>query len=443
MTKRDALKLPDLFSAVFALLFVYFLLTGRINASLGALIGAAYSWACTRKETPRIVLRRIAGAIDAYALNAVIILIVAGALAGFGQQFARVDFGVFYSSALIMRTCPENLYDLQLQADVLRQVSGIAEHHYLNYPYPPFVALLFIPLTYFSFKTAYTIMLICNLGLCALTVFLLANRLRYNKRQSEVFILCTAAALPVYATLVLGHLSFVGMLLFSLVCVDWLDGRHVRVGLWTGLLGYKVSLLAVPLGFLVWRRRWRGVAVAFSVLGAMIALSLELVGSQGFMSNLNVLWVATSDSMLPRTQSMRALTYLLGLGEGGWMALSLAMLSTLCWAFSRLRDERWGLAAMVLAALAVSPYVQTYDLVIGLVPFALAISTDSQIAARTQKLYVLVAFVPVCLSILSQTSGRPVPIVPISMAAGFCYCVFRAVGHPRSQIDKCATPLGS
>ncbi len=414
---------------------VYLGLNGKLFACAVAFTAAAYSWLSGRKVRGGGPGRQLARLVDRYALNVGIVLLIVAALSDFSSHFSRVDFGMFYSNALLLRRSPDRLYDVYLQADVLREVSGIKENHYLTFVYPPFVAFLFVPLTFFSFKTAYYLMLVSNLAFLCLSVYCLIKLLPLERSQVRALILCFAATLPVYVTLVLGHVSFWGLLLLSMFCADLLGGRNVRAGLWSGLLSYKISLLPIPLVVLMFLGLWRGLALALGVMAVLGGISIGLVGFDAYVTSLRILYGMSNETLLPRMHSLRSLTYFLGLGEWAWVVLSVLVIALLWLAFARNGDRKWTLAAMVLCILLVTPYLHTHDLVLGIVALALVISRNHRMSSAEEKLYVIAAFLPVAVSIWLQSGGRRWPVMPVVLLVFFAYCVFRALSRRGTGID--------
>src|ERR1035441_4763359 len=100
------------------------------------------------------------------AVLAVVSLIVGIALLSFPVQKNDtanvVDFSSFYCAAQIVRQgLGRDLYDLKTQVEFQLKVASV--HAFYNHP--PYEALLFVPLTYFSYRTAYIIWTFASLGL--------------------------------------------------------------------------------------------------------------------------------------------------------------------------------------------------------------------------------------------------------------------------------------
>ncbi len=401
---------------------------------------AQHFWACPvflgaglmglslrRRGHPSPGVARIARYVCTYAPTGAVFTLVAAALSDFGRHFTRVDFGMFYASGLQLRTDPINLYDVAAQNRMLEFVTGGLKNHFLPFPYPPFVAALFIPLSYLSFPAAYYVMLGGNAILLVAVVYMLCKSLCKNRDQVLAVVLAASVLLPIYINLILGQMAFAGLILYSLFTIDLLRNRTGRAGLWVALLSYKIMLVPIPLFVLLFRRAWRGILVTMSGCALLTALSVALVGTNGMLGNLHLLKMMTDESLIPRMQSLRGLTYYLGLPSAIYWLLSAALLGAL-WAIDRRGgDLRWLLASAVLANLLVSPYVQTYDLSLGLVALVLAVSSFSRVPDSKRTAIMLMTFLPGFISVAGQVTGKNWPATPLVVLLLFCYCLYRAM----------------
>jgi len=409
--------------------------------SLILLIVGLASLSLTRRAHTYLPVAMAARHISTYAPTAVILTLVAVALSDFASHFTRVDFGMFYASALQLRSDPAHLYDVTIQNQVLRLVTGDLEYHYLSFPYPPFVAALFVPLTYLSFHSAYFIMLGCNLILLASTVYFLSKSLCRTRDQVQAIILAGSMLLPIYINLILGQMAFVGLLLYSLFIIDILKKKDTRAGLWAAFLSYKLMLVPIPFLILLLRRAWKGMSVAIFVMILLAGFSLALVGANGISGNLYVMKMMTNDSLIPRMQSIRALAYYLGFqGEIYWLCAALA-LGALWLVARRNGGEKWILAAAVLANLLVSPYVQIYDVSLCLIAVALVVSALPEMSLSKRASLLLWAFLPGFISVAGQVAGRNWPAIPVGLLIMFFYCLLKATNQPQTPQNQLVSSI--
>ncbi len=407
---------------------IYFVLEHPF-AVVGLLIAVLYGWSTFGKRQENLHGCDAKQVIRTFSPSAVVIILVLAASAGLKLNLPRVDFGMFYSSALLLRQDPGHLYDPQKQTEFLHAVTGLkGEPHYLPFAYPPFVAFIFAPMTVLSFRTAYYVMLAVNFVVLAFTFWWLSTRLKFRQDQLTAFLVSASGALPMYAVLVLGHLTFVGMLLLSLFATDLIGNRKTRAGLWAGLLLYKPTLFPIPLLLLLWKRQWRAVGLCAVVNAALLFLSIALVGWSGLQANIAMMRVMTSDYLLPKTQSLRGLVFAAGLGIESWVVLAVAAVALLWIAFARAQDQRWVMAAAIVAVLLVPPYLQFHDLALGLIGIAFALAGMDMVADRTRNYLFFIALIPAGL-VLATRDRQVIPIMPLVLVLLFAYCLWKSFGE--------------
>jgi membrane-bound metal-dependent hydrolase YbcI (DUF457 family) len=101
------------------------------------------------------------------------------------------------------------------------------------------------------------------------------------------------------------------------------------------------------------------------------------------------------------------------------------------------------MASAILCIMLVTPYLQTYDLVLGIIAIALIISESRKITSSIEKSYVLVSFVPVGFALWMQTIGRNWPVMPVVLLGCYAFCIYRArVTHDRDSdvFDRSSSP---
>ncbi|HEU0369675.1 MAG TPA: glycosyltransferase 87 family protein, partial [Candidatus Acidoferrum sp.] len=100
-------------------------------------------------------------------------LFVGITLLNFTTNKDNLDFSEFYGAAQMVRQGHgKDLYDLDLQAEFQSRVAAV----HAVYLRPPFETLLFVPLTYVSYRTAYTLWTLANVAFLALAAFLIESR---------------------------------------------------------------------------------------------------------------------------------------------------------------------------------------------------------------------------------------------------------------------------
>src|SRR5438876_706616 len=211
-----------------------------------------------------------------------------------------VDFLPLHTGGRLFWQDRTHLYDLERQLAVetptMAPYSLVKE--VLPYNYPPFFALLLVPLAWLPFPFAYATATVLNLLCLALTLRLLIRRLALGSDQTFWLLLLAFCAVPVYVTLFQGQTSFLALLFLTLYVLDLQEGREVRAGAWAGLLLFKPQLLLLPLLILAWRRCWQGLLALMVVVTALSLLSLLLVGMEGLQQHVLLMrQMATADGI--------------------------------------------------------------------------------------------------------------------------------------------------
>jgi hypothetical protein len=397
-------------------------------ALIGIILAITYAWSLLGNRYEPTQSWDVKRIVRACIPSAVVFLLVIAVSTGLKLNLPRVDFGMFYSSALLLQQEPQHLYDEQQQIEYLHAVTGLAgESHYLPYAYPPFVAFLFTPLTFLSFRSAYLAMLVGNIAVLIFTFWLLGTRLRYSQEQFVSLLIIASAAIPIYAVLILGHLTFIAILLLSLFATDMIGTKSTRAGLWTGFLLFKPILFPIPLLILLWKKQWNAILLFLGTGIVLLLLSYALVGWEGLKANAIMLHVMTSDYLLPKTQSLRGLAFAVGLGAWAWIILAGITTFVLWYGFLSAPDQRLVFAGSIFAVMLVPPYLQFHDLAIGMIAIALALATMKSISDRIRNYLFLMTLVPPALVLAVQRKHQILPIMPIFLSILFTYCIWKAL----------------
>jgi len=144
---------------------------------------------------------------------------------------------------------------------------------------PAFQALLFAPLTWFSYRAAYWTFVAINIGLLAVCFFLLrpwTQNLSVNSRWHPLTVFVSFT--PLANALTMGQDSILLLTLFALALVMLHRRRDSAAGVLAALGSFKFQLtLPVLLLFILWKK-WRFVA-GFSVTAvSLAAISIGLTG---------------------------------------------------------------------------------------------------------------------------------------------------------------------
>jgi hypothetical protein len=252
-------------------------------------------------------------------------------------------------------------------------------------------ALLYVPLSLFSYRTAYWIFMALNLAVIPLCIRMLQP---YLPRLGQLWHWLPTAVflcfLPVGLSLIAGHNSILLLALMLASAVSFYQERDFRAGVFLGLTLFRPEFsIPIALLFLVWRR-WRAVTGFLATSAVCSAISAAVTGLAGFESYLqNVLrWntqlvtFATSPKGAARSAVMPNLWCLADMLGHQFLSSNLLHALTAVLALSLLiwtatRPPNFALALLVVFLISVHGSI--FDTVLLLLPIAMVM--DSRIGA--------------------------------------------------------------
>ncbi|HEY6767801.1 MAG TPA: glycosyltransferase family 87 protein [Candidatus Sulfotelmatobacter sp.] len=302
------------------------------------------------------------------------------------------DFTIFYSAGLMIRQgLGHQLYDETAQYAVQRQfASGVViRHGALPFNHPPFEALIFLPLTFLPYLTAYIVWNLLNLGMLALVTQRLRPHIAIlRSKPLAVWVLGLLTFFPISFALLQGQDVILLFLFQTLAFVALKKKSDFLAGCWLGMGSFKYHLI-LPLVVMIWLG-WKRIGVLWGFFGACLglgAISVTLVGWKeafrypGYVLHLEK--VMGGGAILPAS-----MPNLRGLVEG-WrdsagtmdaphIATIVLSISLLMWAvlvsrkyLSESMELRFALAATV--AVLISYHTFAYDLVLLAIPLFTAL----------------------------------------------------------------------
>jgi hypothetical protein len=308
------------------------------------------------------------------------------------------DFTAFYGAGKILRERRSfALYDPRTQQEVQRQFTANDEIRRgpLSYIHPPFEALLFVPLTVFSYPVAFLLWNVANLGMLFAAVVILRRSLpAWQQFSSWELLFWTLAFFPIFATFHQGQDAI--LLLLVLVMSFRALTRHSDLlsGCWLGFGIFKYHLI-LPLAVIlaIWRGRRFTFGFATSSL-TLAVISLALVGWDP-TTYPRFVWQVVSSTALGGIP-WRGLPNVLGL-LGGWpfiedfghLVIGVALASSVALLLVVAGLRRFALAphgrllglcfaCAVIAALLVGYGTNTYDLSLLIVCLAVVVDYCAQ-----------------------------------------------------------------
>lgn len=299
----------------------------------------------------------------------------------------KLDFSEFYAAAQMVREGHgKDLYNLRLQTEFQ---SRVAEFHAV-YVRPPFEALLFVPLTYTNFRTAYSLWTVASLGLLAFAAFLIKAQTgigqaisRYTKHAGDfgLILVVFLTFAPMTTCLLLGQDSPLLLLCCTLCFVLLKRGSHFLSGCALAFGLFKFNLVLPFVLVLLLRKKWSAVGGFATVATGLVLVSVAVSGPPilGEYTRV-VLFDSSYRRLMDSPAFMPNLRGLLCLVAPGKLAPSAvpvlaALLSLIAigWVVKNWRDDRLDLSfcAGILAALLAGYHSYNYDLVLLLLPVAL------------------------------------------------------------------------
>ena len=304
------------------------------------------------------------------------------------------DFSIFYTAGQMLRRGDAHiLYDSDAQLALQREFvkESFIRKGPLPYNHPPFEALLYLPLAYLPYSSAYLIAFLLNLAVLTAGLYILRPWLgNIRERFPSLFILVPFAFFPIFYSLIQGQDSIFLWWLYCLAYTQFRQKRELIAGLLLGLGLFKFHLV-LPFAFvLLLCGYWRsllGMAISAVV---EFAVSLKIVGWSELLYYPRFIW--TINRQLHRgvivPENMPNLRGLLT----GWpiftpsphwleAALFLLSLGLLIWAAYRWKPRKvhdlttWnlGFSLAVVATFLVGYHSYTYDMSFVLLPILLVI----------------------------------------------------------------------
>ena len=190
------------------------------------------------------------------------------------------DFASFYASGRIVAEGDvEQLYDAdRLQAEQHeRDLLGDEEDGYVAFPYPPYIAAAYQPLSALPYRAAYAVHTVLMVAALAGALLLARPMLPVLGANIVVATVAALAFFPMFRAIGGGQNTSLSLLLLVAVWRAVHDDRDALAGVALGVLLYKPQLAVPVLGLLVVVRRWRVLAGFVPVAAAVWAVNAAIV----------------------------------------------------------------------------------------------------------------------------------------------------------------------
>lgn len=201
------------------------------------------------------------------------------------------DFVAFYAAAQIVDSGHgDQLYQIETQRVFQERFSAFQEHPLL-FNHPPFEVLMYLPLAFFSFPTAFILWTVVSLGALCAALALLFPYLR-NIRASlgaGIVVMLGVAFYPVLIALMQGQDSLIFFLLYVLTFVHLQRGNDGRAGFFASLGMFRYQLMLPLLLALGFQKRWKVLSGLLPGVAGLGLATIFATGWQGPLKNLELL----------------------------------------------------------------------------------------------------------------------------------------------------------
>ena len=392
---------------------------------------------------------------DALALwtGVCIMLALAAYLLSHGPAIYLQDFRAFYSAGKIMRSDPALLFDLSTQKAT--QDATIGGDSLLPFFHPSYEALLYAPLTFLSYRTAYFLYMAWNmllLGACYLVAPFGKSSFACRFPRPALFFL----SFPPLLCIFVGQDSLIFLLALCLIFKK-LEAQDDRAaGVLLGLALFKLPL-AILIALLLTARR--GLRFLIPFLASAIAVTtvcLLLTGTRGFRDFLHLITAALllSDHSahaqraaavwLNAMPNLSGLLYVCGLrflsARAAFcvnLGASLLLAGGCLYLVRKVTHNSTAFCVALLGALLLSPHLYIYDYTALLFPMLL-------LSNRAMPFVVTLWYVelPVLYALRGLTWFSAAVVIPIALLA-MCWADQRSGAMSKEIRGVCEEPAGS
>jgi hypothetical protein len=282
------------------------------------------------------------------------------------------DFPVFYAAGRIAANSGFNqLYDLDLQIESQKDLYP-DQKSFMPFPYPPYVALAFVPLSFIPYRIAFVIYLLVNM-IAFYMAFVSLKKIipGLDKFFLPVFTL-SLTFYPFMKATLNGQLTAITFMLFALVWRLTIEGRPYSAGFYMGLLLYKPQFAIPLIGVFMLSGRLKIASSAIVTACLVIAISLFVTGIQPYVqwyhflkwfalvvSDTNghnaVSWIGFLDAVFGTENSI---TFIIGYA----CCFATVLVISYIWAVGGSKSDlnaQMGLAAV--SFILIPPYMLFYD----------------------------------------------------------------------------------
>ena len=304
----------------------------------------------------------------------------------------NTDFTTFYSAGAIVRDgFRHQLYDLPTQLRFQNQVrAGGVNLGTLPYLHPPFEALLFARLAYFSYPHAYLIWVLVNLSVLAATAMILRPHVpSLRERPTAYWVVTSFAYFPVFLAVLQGQEILLLLLVLTLAFIALKENRDYAAGCWLGMGLFRFHVILPLVLMLAWQRKFRAL-VSFAGLAFLWTLvSGWMVGWKELLDYPAYVWRTDQmvenqriifPSLMPNLRGVLDLLHSAGLSSAVTTSIlavgsaGLLFFGASRWKSAHRASSPLGFPLALNVTILVGYYALMYDLSLVLLPIALVVN---------------------------------------------------------------------
>lgn len=256
--------------------------------------------------------------------------------------------------------------------------------------HPPFEFLIFVPLTYLTYSSAYLAWYACNLVMLWCTPWILWPFIRHLHRDFHFIAILLGSMLPVIVCLILGQDSLLLLLLLAAAYVSIENRQYLKSGFFLGLAMFKFQFVLPILAVLLLVRMWKVVAGFGIAFVALIAGSFAMIGVRPTLDYVPFVFAfgkhisanaSARTALMPDLRGLVSLT--LGTGISPLLQTILILLITAAvfgfvaywYRMNTSRPLSWRFASLVTMSCLVSYHCYVYNAVLLILPLLLFANT--------------------------------------------------------------------
>ncbi len=221
------------------------------------------------------------------AINISLILVDIGiwVMAAVQNLFVTADFTSFYTAYYLVRTGQgADIYNAAVQASYQLKFMGGSitfAGGFLLFPNPPFVAILFSPISLLPLHAAFYLWTTIQLGLLAWALWTIAHIFSaWSQKERMVLLTAILAFWPLINDLLLGQFSLLLLTGILQIYLGMKNSRPIQAGLGFLLLAIKPQSVLLPGMMTLNKRHWRSALVAGTGGLVLFIFSLAMLGIQ-------------------------------------------------------------------------------------------------------------------------------------------------------------------